>query len=417
MPLQTNFLTNFLDRLPLDLKLLPYPTYLVGGTVRDCLLGMAKPKFDLDFVLPQNAVATARKIANIYQAGFVVLDEARQIARVVFDRGTLDFALQVGDNLVDDLQRRDFTINAIAYDCHQGCLIDPLGGIEDLERKIIKSIARANLIEDPLRLLRAYRQAAQLNFNIADRTRETIRSLAQLIASVSAERVQTELNYLLVNSQGDRWLQVAVEDGLLTPWLPQATANINELPKIELAKANIAANWHNLDLDSDSFSILVKLSALVSPQLDRAELELTNLKYSRAYIKSVVATVKHLPQLQARQTPMNLREQYEFFSEVKAVFPILIARSIALGVADAILQPLIARYLDPQDVVAYPQPLVTGNDLIEHLNLKPSPVIGKLLTEIQIAYIEGIIATFDDAIDWARTEFGEKETKKQGSDR
>jgi tRNA nucleotidyltransferase (CCA-adding enzyme) len=402
MVLQTNFLTNFLDRLPFDLKLLPSPVYLVGGTVRDCLLEIAKPKFDLDFVLPQDAVAIARQIANAYRAGFVVLDEARQIARVVFDRGTLDFALQVGDNLVDDLQRRDFTINAIAYDCHQGCLIDPLGGIEDLERKVLKSIARANLIDDPLRLLRAYRQAAQLNFNICDNTRETARSLAQLIGGVSAERVQVELNYLLANPQGDRWLQAAVDDGLLTPWLPQATANINEIEKIQLNKVNIAANWHNLELDSDTFSILVKLSALVSPQLDRAELELTNLKYSRVYIKSVVATVKNLPQLQARQIPMSLRQQYEFFSEVKAVFPILIARSIALEVPDAIIQPLISRYLDPQDPVAYPQPLVTGNDLIEHLNLKPSPVIGKLLTEIQIAYIEGKIATFDDAINWAR---------------
>jgi tRNA nucleotidyltransferase (CCA-adding enzyme) len=402
MVLQTNFLTNFLDRLPFDLKLLPSPVYLVGGTVRDCLLEIAKPKFDLDFVLPQDAVAIARQIANAYRAGFVVLDEARQIARVVFDRGTLDFALQVGDNLVDDLQRRDFTINAIAYDCHQGCLIDPLGGIEDLERKVLKSIARANLIDDPLRLLRAYRQAAQLNFNICDNTRETARSLAQLIGGVSAERVQVELNYLLANPQGDRWLQAAVDDGLLTPWLPQATANISEIEKIQLNKVNIAANWHNLELDSDTFSILVKLSALVSPQLDRAELELTNLKYSRVYIKSVVATVKNLPQLQARQIPMSLRQQYEFFSEVKAVFPILIARSIALEVPDAIIQPLISRYLDPQDPVAYPQPLVTGNDLIEHLNLKPSPVIGKLLTEIQIAYIEGKIATFDDAINWAR---------------
>jgi tRNA nucleotidyltransferase (CCA-adding enzyme) len=402
MVLQTNFLTNFLDRLPFDLKLLPSPVYLVGGTVRDGLLEIAKPKFDLDFVLPQDAVAIARQIANAYRAGFVVLDEARQIARVVFDRGTLDFALQVGDNLVDDLQRRDFTINAIAYDCHQGCLIDPLGGIEDLERKVLKSIARANLIDDPLRLLRAYRQAAQLNFNICDNTRETARSLAQLIGGVSAERVQVELNYLLANPQGDRWLQAAVDDGLLTPWLPQATANINEIEKIQLNKVNIAANWHNLELDSDTFSILVKLSALVSPQLDRAELELTNLKYSRVYIKSVVATVKNLPQLQARQIPMSLRQQYEFFSEVKAVFPILIARSIALEVPDAIIQPLISRYLDPQDPVAYPQPLVTGNDLIEHLNLKPSPVIGKLLTEIQIAYIEGKIATFDDAINWAR---------------
>ena len=98
---------------------------------------------------------------------------------------------------------------------------------------------------------------------------------------------------------------------------------------------------------------------------------------------------------------MSLREQYFWFLEVKDIFPILIARAIATGVSSTIINPLIQRYLDPADLVAHPRCLVTGNDLIRELNLKPSPVIGKLLTEIQIAQIESKIATPQQAISYA----------------
>ena len=149
---------------PFNLKWLPKSACLVGGTVRDALLDRHSEYLDLDFVLPINAVETAQAIARHYRAGFVVLDAERQIARVVFDQGTADFALQVGETLEDDLRRRDFTVNAIAYNPHTKDLLDPLHGYEDLQRKRLRMVSVENLAEDPLRLLRAYRQAAQLGF-------------------------------------------------------------------------------------------------------------------------------------------------------------------------------------------------------------------------------------------------------------
>ncbi|MEB3293001.1 MAG: CCA tRNA nucleotidyltransferase, partial [Synechococcales bacterium] len=125
--------------------------------MRDALLERHSEYLDLDFVLPRAAVETARAIARHYQAGFVLLDAERQIARVVFAQGTADFALQVGDSLEEDLRRRDFTMNAIAYNPHTLELVDPLKGCKDLERKVLRMIAPENLAEDPLRLLRAYR--------------------------------------------------------------------------------------------------------------------------------------------------------------------------------------------------------------------------------------------------------------------
>jgi len=113
------------QNLPFSLELLPQPAYLVGGAVRDALLGRSREYLDLDFVIPNQAVQTARKIAREYKAGFVLLDAERQIARVVFKHATVDFAQQEGTSLETDLQRRDFTVNAIAYNPYTNEIIDP----------------------------------------------------------------------------------------------------------------------------------------------------------------------------------------------------------------------------------------------------------------------------------------------------
>ena len=148
-------------------------------------------------------------------------------------------------------------------------------------------------------------------------------------------------------------------------------------------------------------AILAKLSAVVANAADMAEAELTNLKYARTQIKAVIKTVKYLPGLQQLNQQMSLREQYFWFLEVKDIFPILIARAIALEIPRRIIDPLIERYLAPTDPVAHPQCLVTGNDLMRELNLQPSRAIGELLTEIQVAQIESKIVTFQQAIDFA----------------
>ncbi|MGL5792793.1 MAG: CCA tRNA nucleotidyltransferase, partial [Waterburya sp.] len=205
---------------PCDLNQLPASTYLVGGSVRDALLQRFKNPIDLDVVLPTKAIQTAQDIARRYQAGFVILDEAREIARVVFKQGTLDIALQVGESILTDLQRRDFTINAIAYNLQSQSIIDPYGGLVDLEQGIIRMVDPVNLDDDPLRLLRAYRQAAQLKFTVEADTRKAIRDRSFLLKKIAAERVQAELNYLFTAPQGNQWLAAATEDGLLQVWLP-----------------------------------------------------------------------------------------------------------------------------------------------------------------------------------------------------
>ena len=383
---------------PCDFNLLPTSASLVGGSVRDALLQRHKIPVDLDFVLPEKAIATAREIANLYHGGFVILDEVREIARVVFCQGTLDLALQEGESLETDLKRRDFTINAIAYNISSQQLVDPLGGLGDLEQGILRMVSPANLEDDPLRLLRAYRQAAQLDFTIESQTRKAISDRAFLLKTIAAERVQAELNYIFTAPQGNKWLAAAIEDGLLRFWLPSIDrAKIEQLEAVE--------NGIKFCLDSGlslaELPILAKLATLVALEASVAETQLTQLKYSRAQIKAVTKTVKHLPQLQKMTRQMSLREQYFWFLETKDVFPILVVRAIATGVSSEIINPLIERYGDPSDQIAHPRSLITGKDLIRELNLKPSPVIGTLLTEIQIAQIESKISTPQQALDFA----------------
>jgi tRNA nucleotidyltransferase (CCA-adding enzyme) len=151
---------------------------------------------DLDFVL-LDAVKTARAIARSYQAGFVLLDQQRQIARVVFPHATVDFAQQEG-SLETDLNRRDFTINAIAYNPHNGEIIDPLQGCADLKQGLLRMVKAANLQDDPLKAITSIPPSCTVEFCDRTETQATIRQLAPELSKVASERVRVELNYLLV---------------------------------------------------------------------------------------------------------------------------------------------------------------------------------------------------------------------------
>jgi tRNA nucleotidyltransferase (CCA-adding enzyme) len=405
------FLTIFCqENLPFELNLLPETAYLVGGAVRDALIKRQREYLDLDFVLPQDAVKIARKIANIYRAGFVVLDRERNIARIVFKNATIDIAQQEGNSLTQDLQRRDFTINAIAYNLHTQQLIDPLGGENDLKKGLIKMVSETNLKDDPLRLLRAYRQASQLNFTIEEETRLTIQKLAHNLSKIAAERIRTELGYLFATMEGSRWLKEAYDDGLLSIWLKNISSKkLENLAKIDQVATWITQFFPEFKPPNQSWYYLAKLANLVSENPEIAELELQQLKYSRAEIRTVITILKHLPQLLNLTSPLSLREQYFLFLETGKTFILLGLTAIALGGNRDLIVPLIERYLNPKDNVAHPQPLVTGNDLIKNLKLSPSRKMGKLLTEIHLAYIEGKISTKKEALDFAFRRVGKNQ--------
>jgi tRNA nucleotidyltransferase (CCA-adding enzyme) len=402
---------QFLENLPFDLNLLPKPVYVVGGAVRDGLLGRVRAELDLDLVIPVGAVDVARKLAAAYQAGFVLLDAERQIARVVFPGMTVDIAQQDGADISQDLNRRDYTLNAIAYDLQTGETIDPLSGTQDIQQGTIRMVRKANLVDDPLRLLRAYRQAAQLNFTIESDTRDAIRELAPLLTTVAAERVLMELRYLLQTPNSSQWLVATIEDELLSGWLkiPVDTAFKNQLTQFDRSFELVKQRYPTLAIElerpvRDTISTtrrsIGKLTSLLSPELTVATEQLLRLTFSSAEIQIVTNVINYLPKL--LQSELSFSEQYFWFKSVGSDFPLMIVLAIASGIELVKLGDLIDRYLDPDSQVAHPTALVSGHDLTKSLSIAPSPLIGKLLTEIQLARIMGKISTPNEAIEFAR---------------
>lgn len=399
-------------RWPFELSQLPQPAYLVGGAVRDGLVGRTVTDLDLDFVLLQDAVQTARTLAKYYGAGFVLLDDQRQIARVVFKNITVDFAQAEGNSLEQDLRRRDFTVNAIAFNPFTQTFIDPNKGQEDLQRRLIKMISPENLQDDPLRLLRGYRQAAQLGFEIEAETKAAIQAFAPLLSRVAVERIRTELVYLFNTHNTTIWIEKAWNVGLISPWFKSGNQQFQHLSQMDLSATHLGEIYPQLSQElsqglreSLKISILgiAKLSCLFNQNLTGAEAELLELKFSKIELKSVLSVLDGLSQINLLKTrDLFLREQYFLFQGLGILFPAVIVRAMAAGFSLETLSPLINRYLNPNDPIAYPQLLLTGNELMEALKLRPSPKIGELLLEIQLGQIEGKISTIEEAIAYAQ---------------
>ena len=177
--------------------------YLVGGAVRDGLLG--KPITDFDFVVSKNALQIARQVANALSAAYYPLDVRRQYGRVIWsppngERLKLDFALQVGNSIEEDLQQRDFTANAIAVDLENPQqLIDPLRGTKDIFAKTLRACTEEAFRKDPLRVIRGIRFALTLNFRIEPSTWRAMVASSPGLVIVSAERKAEELFRLLAS--------------------------------------------------------------------------------------------------------------------------------------------------------------------------------------------------------------------------
>jgi tRNA nucleotidyltransferase (CCA-adding enzyme) len=400
-----------------NINLLPIPAYLVGGAVRDALLGRTRDYLDLDFVLPDRAIETAKTIANHYQAGFVVLDQKRAIARVVFPQGTLDFAQMEGATIEQDLQRRDFRINAIAYNPHTKEIIDPLHGCQDLEQQLIRMVSAPNLQDDPLRLLRAYRQSAQLGFGIDATTQAAIVSLAPQLALVAAERVQMELGYLLLHPQGTEQLQQVITQGLVATWLPETMINRGKiLPEITKSLHLLQEKWleleevYNRPIDQSSgytWLSLAKLATLVSPRAEIAQQQLTKLKYSREVIRGITTILRAVDQWQeqaqtSRQNQLSVRSQYFLFQLLGKYFPAWLLFIFSQGVELSVLVTLIEAYLNPHSSIAHPRPLIDGKFLMANLGIPPGKLVGYLLQEIIIAQAEGGVSTPKEAVELAK---------------
>ncbi|MCX6013483.1 MAG: HD domain-containing protein [Chloroflexi bacterium] len=189
--------------------------YLVGGFVRDNILN--KKTNDIDIAVTGDALSIAMQFAD---------NDDNKIARVVLGQYYVDLNTIV-DNIDTDLARRDFTVDAMAINLDdiysETKLIDPFHGLDDLKSKIIRTVSNNSFINDPLRLLRAIRLSAQLNFTIEKETEGLIREKAHLISTVSAERIREELCYTLAAPYAAESVRKLDELNILHILIPELT--------------------------------------------------------------------------------------------------------------------------------------------------------------------------------------------------
>ena len=185
--------------------------YLVGGFIRDMVRGVRS--YDRDYIVFGDIRSFVKQIQTI-TGGTVVEFKNENMIRIALKEGvTLDFSKAQG-SLEEDLSKRDFTMNAIAWSPESG-FRDFHHGRDDIKKKMIRSLSSANFIADPLRMLRAYRFAAELNASIEKRTRVMIKRLHNGIKQVSPERITLEF-FKLLNSEGSaKYLRMALSDGVL----------------------------------------------------------------------------------------------------------------------------------------------------------------------------------------------------------
>ena len=223
-------LPDKVNRIIETLRAAGYEAYAVGGCVRDCVLGRSPN--DWDITTSAKPEETKKLFARTIDTGIkhgtvtVMLDrEGFEVTTYRIDGdyedGRHPKEVTFTASLEEDLKRRDFTINAMAYNEQSG-LVDIFGGIRDIEQGVIRCVGNAEerFTEDALRMLRAVRFSAQLGYQIEESTKCAIRKLAPNLKLISAERIQAELVKLVTSAHPD-YLRVAYETGITEQILPE----------------------------------------------------------------------------------------------------------------------------------------------------------------------------------------------------
>ena len=364
------------QRWPLPLDLLPKAAVLVGGAVRDALLDRLKPQPDLDLVVPSGALALTRTLANRLGGSCVVLDQERDMARLVLRGWTVDIARQDGASLEADLQRRDYSINAIALPLNGPAqLIDPTGGLADLQQGWLTAVRESNLTDDPLRLLRGLRLMAEIPLSLDPMTAGWMRRHRQQLTQAAPERILAELQKLVAGPLADQAIEQLCQLELIQPWAagqPLPTS----VDAIQLTTS-----------EQEQALPLARLTALISDQ------GLEQLRGSRALRQRC---------RRLRQWQQRLPDDLETLPEAERV---QLHLDLDQDLAALILQLnpdlqscWLRRWREPEDPLFHPASPVDGTTLQRELKLTPGPQLGVLLMHLRQERAFGRLHGRDDAL-------------------
>lgn len=437
--------------------------FLVGGSVRDLLLN--RRPIDYDIVVTENALRYAEKLAEAKKGHLDKLGKPGQILyRIVADGTNYDVTAAEGSTLADDLQRRDFSINAIAYQLASGRIVDPFQGSRDLQNRQIRMVSGSVFRTDPVRLVRAFRLATDLEFTIESDTRTAIAADCDRIAGCPGERVWSELSKILNNCKSHGTLLQMATSGVLNAILPELEplkdynqGNHHHLDTYDhtLATIRFIEDPRNQidtcmpDTDPEGYkgtitgrADLLKLALLLhdvgKPATRQVGIDgrvhfyghaarsarmaikvCTRLRLSRRetdYVGFIVQHHLHPLALYTahRHNTLSRKAIARFFLKCGRWSADLLMHALAdMGAKDqtggipgnifADFVDLLLKQLDEMNHVQQAEsPLLNGNDLIKNLGLTPGPLFRQILKAVQTAHLAGELKNRFEALAWAK---------------
>jgi poly(A) polymerase len=415
-----------------------FESYLAGGCVRDFLLNKAPQDYDIATSARPEDVQRIfpRTIPVGAQFGVIlVVSDAHsfEVASFRFDGPYLDgrrpSQVRYG-TLQEDIFRRDFTINGLVYDPIEDHLIDLIGGKKDLERRCIRAIGnpRERFDEDRLRMVRAIRFAASLNFEIDSATMDAIKQWAVTITQISWERIGEEITRILTEGGARRGFELLDETGILKVVLPEieqmkgVEQGSEHHPEGDVFKHTLLTLSH-LEAPSESLAYGCLLHDIAKPvcfrkeddritfygHTDRgaemAEAVLKRLKRGRATWERVSYLVKnHLRHTQAPK--MRLSTLKRFLREDGIHELLELARIDALSSSGDLQYHRFCqeRLAKMQEEEIRPEPLLRGKDLIE-MGYIPGPIFAEILQRVEDAQLGGELTRRQQALDWVKQNY------------
>lgn len=441
----------------------PNEIYLVGGSVRDYLMGIESHDRDI-IVMDKDAKEFALKLQKLFDATFVPLDEENKIYRLVMrDKlNYIDITNPVGGTIEKDLMRRDLTINAIAVNIKNGEVVDISGGVTDIKNKCIHCVNEQNFVDDPLRLLRVYRFQSLYDFSIAPETLSAICKYVELIKKPAFERI----NYEVLRLFSGKYAHIALENMNKTWLLEEIFPFVKELKQVP------PNSHHHLDLLHHSIETVRYIQEIydnaqdeVKEHLDKVDFggfsRLAHLKFagflhdigkfstwtieeggrhrfighddvgsklagtmlkkmhfSNKQVDYLTKMIKyHIYSSQLMSSPQiteKIMMRFVRKMDANSIDNIVLAMADRLSargqeITDEIvehninlLSTLLKFYLDVRETLK-PLPIfLTGNDVMQLLKIKPSPKLGKIMNSLHEAQLNGDVQTREQAVDFVK---------------
>jgi poly(A) polymerase len=410
-----------------------YESYLAGGCVRDMLLNKEPQDYDITTSAKPNDIARifpdTVPVGAQFGVMLVVIDGAAfEVASFRYDGPYLDgrHPSHVGyGSLREDVLRRDFTINGMVYDPVEDRIVDLVDGQKDLAARTVRAIgdARARFEEDRLRMIRAVRFAASLEFSVEKKTLAAIRELAPSVTQVSAERIGDESTRILTEGGARRGIELLDATGLLEVLLPEITAmkGVEQSPDYHpegdvFAHTLLLLSQLNAPTETLAYGCLlhdVAKPVCIRKEAGRitfyghmergaemAQAILQRLKRSRDTWERVAYLVRnHLRHTQAPNMRMSTLKR--FLAEDGIAELLELTRIDALAANGDLTHYHFCKEKLAQlkDEEIHPEPLVRGRDLIA-LGLIPGPLFSEILAQVEEAQLGGELNTREQALEW-----------------